>query len=70
MFSFVNSEERLDPKTFFLLHLLLMLLLLTLEINTLLASGLSEFFNKGNPVFSNGPKSLPKDPPDSPILCN
>ena len=21
-------------------------------------------------MFSNGPKSLPKNPPDSPILCN
>ena len=25
---------------------------------------------KGNPVFSNGPKSLPKNPLDCPILCN
>ena len=32
-------------------------------IKTLVASGLSTFFIKGNPVFSNGPKSLPKNPP-------
>ena len=34
-----------------------------------LANGLSAFPIKGNPVFSNGPKSLPKNPPDYPILC-
>ena len=36
----------------------------------LLANGLSIFFIKENPVFSNGPKSLPTNPPDCPILCN
>ena len=35
---------------------------------TLLASGLSTFFIKGNLFFSNGPKSLPKNPLDCPIL--
>ena len=39
-------------------------------IKTLLASGLSTFFVKGNPVFSYGPKSLNKNPHDCPILCN
>ena len=39
-------------------------------IKTLLANGLSTFFIKGNPVFSNGPKSLLKNPPDCPMLCN
>ena len=39
-------------------------------IETLLANGLSTFPIKGNSVFSNGPKSLPKNPPDCPILCN
>ena len=39
-------------------------------IDTLLANGLSTFSSKANPVFSNGPKSLPKNPPYSPILCN
>ena len=29
-------------------------------IKTLLANGLSTFFIKENPVFSNGPKCLPK----------
>ena len=37
---------------------------------TLLAYGLSTFPIKVNPVFSNGPKSLPKNPPDIPILYN
>ena len=36
----------------------------------LLANGLSEFPFKGNPDFSNDPKRLPKNPPDSTILCN
>ena len=39
-------------------------------IKTLLANGLSAFLIKGNPAFSNGPKSLPKNPPECPILCN
>ena len=25
---------------------------------------------KGHPVFNNGPKSLPKNPRDWPVLCN
>ena len=33
-------------------------------IKTLLANGLSTFTIKGNTVFSNRPKSLPKNPPD------
>ena len=41
-----------------------------LNRKTLLANGLRIFFVKGNPVFNNGPKSLPKNPPDCPILCN
>ena len=40
------------------------------EIKTLLASGWSTFFIKGNPAFSNGLKSLPKNPPDYHILYN
>ena len=39
------------------------------DIKALLANGLSTFFIKGNPVFSNGLKSLPKNSPDCPILC-
>ena len=39
-------------------------------IKTLLANGLNTFSIKGNPVFSNGPKSLPKNPSDYPMLCN
>ena len=33
-------------------------------------NGLSTFSIKGNPVFINGPKSLPKNTSDCPILCN
>ena len=39
-------------------------------IKTLLANGLSTFSIKGNPVFSNGPERLSKNPPDCPALCN
>ena len=39
-------------------------------IKTLLANGFSTFFIKGNPVFSYGLKSLPKNPPDYPISWN
>ena len=39
-------------------------------IKRLLASGLSTFFIKGNPVFSKGPKSLLKNPLDYFTLCN
>ena len=38
-------------------------------IKTLLANGLVTFPIKGNPGFSNGPKSLPKNSPDCTILC-
>ena len=36
----------------------------------LLANGLSTFPIKGNAVFRNGHKGLPKNPPDCSILCN
>ena len=36
----------------------------------LLINGLSKFPIKDNPVFRNGPKRLPKSPPDCPILCS
>ena len=39
-------------------------------INTLLANGLITFDIKGNPVFSNGPNNLPKNPADCIILDN
>ena len=35
----------------------------------LLSNVLSTFPIKGNPVFNNGPKDLPKNPPNCPILC-
>ena len=37
-------------------------------IKTLLANGLGTLFIKGNPVLSNGPKSISKNPPDCTIL--
>ena len=40
------------------------------SIKTLLANVLSTFFIKGEPVFSNVPKGLPKNPLDSPTSCN
>ena len=39
-------------------------------IKILLANGLSTFPIKGNHVFSNGPKSLPKNSPDCSVLFN
>ena len=39
-------------------------------IKTLLANGLITFFISGNPVFSNGPRSLPGNTPDYIILDN
>ena len=39
-------------------------------VETLLASGFSTSPIKGNPVFSNDSKALPKNPPDCHIICN
>ena len=39
-------------------------------IKTLSANGLNAFLIKSNSVFSNGPKSQPKNTPDCPILWN
>ena len=40
-------------------------------VQSLSANGLSTVPIKGNQVFSNGPTSLPENPPDYlPILCN
>ena len=33
------------------------------EIKTILLNGLSTFFISCNPVFSNGPRGLPRNPP-------
>ena len=40
------------------------------SIKILLANGLRTSSIKGKPVFSNGPKSLPKNLPECPILFN
>ena len=39
-------------------------------IKALLANEFNTFFIKDNPVFSNSPNILPKNPPDCPILYN
>ena len=39
-------------------------------IKTLLANAFITVFIKGNLVFSNGPRSLPRNPPDCIILDN
>ena len=39
-------------------------------IKSLLANGLITFFTNGNPVFSNGPSNLLRNPPDCIILDN
>ena len=39
-------------------------------IKILLANGLIKFFINSNLVFSDGPKSLPRNPPDCIILDN
>ena len=39
-------------------------------INTFLANGVITFFIKGNPVFSNGPSNLPKNPPGCILFDN
>ena len=38
------------------------------DIKTLLANGLSTFFIKGKPVFSNGPRSLHRNLPEFLII--
>ena len=40
------------------------------DIKTLLANSFSSFPIKGDPAFSNGPKSIQKNLPDSSILCS
>ena len=39
-------------------------------IKTLLANGLIRFFINRRPVFNNGPRSLPRNPPDYITLGN
>ena len=39
-------------------------------IKTFLASGLSIFLIKGNPISSNDPESLPNNSRDCLVLCN
>ena len=57
-----------DPKIFLCIPALQLMLLQLILTETLLANGLIIFFINGNPVFSNGPRSLPRNPPDCIIL--
>ena len=60
-----------NSKIFYVfLHLLLVLLQLILREPKHLANGLITFFIEVNPVFSIGPRSLPRNPPDCIILDN
>ena len=40
------------------------------DTKALLVNGLSTFLIKDKPVFSNGPRSVPKNPPNCTILGN
>ena len=50
--------------------LFLMFLMLLLCTKNVLANGLSAFPIKGKPVFSDGARSLPRNPPNCIILDN
>ena len=50
--------------------LLMLFVLVLMCIKTLLAYGLSTFPSKDNPAFSNGPKRLPRNYLDCPVLYN
>ena len=70
MIPFISSFETInvdiaDPKSFFAN-------IAAVNANgtkTLSANGFRTFFIKGKSVFNNGHRSLPKNPPDCPILC-
>ena len=56
-----KSEGQPDPKIFLSMN--------PTGIKMLLANGLNTFPIKGNQIFGNGPKSLPKNSPVWSILC-
>ena len=77
MVSFISLLEIIsailpDPNIFYEEpHLLFQQLLLILTVlKRFKLNGLSTFSIKGNPVFNNGPKSLPKNTSDCSVLCN
>ena len=76
MISFISSLEIIvvsDPNIFLQIAVIAITDAAAVNpngIKTLFVNGLSTFTIKGYPVFSNGPKILPKNPPDCPILCN
>ena len=76
MISFISSLEIIvvsDPNIFLQIAVIAITDAAAVNpngIKRLFVNGLSTFTIKGYPVFSNGPKILPKNPPDCPILCN
>ena len=72
-FCFAKFEGRVSDPTIFLWIAASLAAAAAAAINhikTLSGNGLSTFTIEGNPVFSNGLKSLPKNSLDCPILCN
>ena len=67
-----NSKERPNPKIFLWIAASVANAAAVNPngMKMLLANGLSTFPIKDNSAFSNGPKWLPKNLPDCPILCN
>ena len=77
MISFISSVEiknvdKPDSKTFFWIVVSFADAdaINPYSVKSILANGFSTIFIKYKPVFNNGPNSLPKNPPDCPILCN
>ena len=68
---FDKSEGRAtDPRTFLRIAESVAAAVNLNDIKTLLANCLSTFSIKDNPVFSNGPKSIPTNTPGCTILYN
>ena len=75
MISSISSLEIInvvipDPKIFFWIAASAADAVNPNGIKTQSANGFSTFFIEGKPVFSNGPRSVPKNFPDCPMLCN
>ena len=67
----ISNVVILDPKILFLIAFIAdTATVYPNGIKTLAANGLSTFFIKSKPVFSVGPRIMPKYTPDCLILCN
>ena len=77
MTSFISVFEiislvRRDPFFFLVVVVAVVAVAAAVDPNgnkTHVANGLNTFFIRGTPAFSNGPKSLPKNHLDCPIIC-